>query len=246
MRSLFVVGLCLGLSQVAVAGGVNELDEFDVLVEINATDGDAGFQGKINGPAWVRMTVLNPQLREVKRVFARRELREQGLTEFAWESNEPRFTEPGFALDEFLSRFQEGTYLAWGRALGGGLLFAEAEFTHDLPAGPVITSPDAFAPGEPYTITWEAVTDDFRGGALESEIVKYIVVAEYDGERDGEGVERGLEIEVDPDTLQAMIPGDFFPDPADFDPDTFELKVEVGAVEESGNRTFIEKELEVD
>ena len=236
--------LLLGMPS-ASAGGVEEIDAFEVVVEINATDGDAGFQGSIDGGiAWVRMTVWNTEYREIQRVRATRELGRQGLSEYTWESNEPQFETPGFELDSFLERFPEGTYRAWGRALGGGWLYGEAELTHSLPAGPVITSPEGYAPGEDYEIAWDAVVEDFRGGALGSEIAHYLVVAEYSGEVDGEEVSRSLEFEVAGDVLQASIPGVLFPDPDDFDEETFEMKVEIGAVEQSGNRTFTEKELE--
>ena len=52
-----VVFLILGSSALAIGGFLDEFDEFEVFIEINATDGDAGLQGKLDGDAWKLATV---------------------------------------------------------------------------------------------------------------------------------------------------------------------------------------------
>ncbi len=41
-------------------------------------------------------------------------------------------------LEEFIDRFEEGTYKARGRTLEDERLRAEAEFTHNIPAAPEV------------------------------------------------------------------------------------------------------------
>jgi len=107
--------------------------------------------------------------------------------------------------------------------------------THNLPAGPIITSHEdnevVGLTGDNLVVTWEEVTEDFRGGPLGSEIIGYIMTVTFETEILGETVERELTIDViPPDTFSAEIPADFL------EPDT-EVQIEVAAREESGNRT---------
>ena len=269
-----VVALILGVSAAdSSASGyhhwrpeVSEFDEFEVFIEINATDLDAGLQGKLDGEAWNYANVRGPNGRSIFRLNPKGSLREHGVTEIQWESNEPPFepsdeAEDGYTLDEFLELFPEGEYKAWGRTVERVWLRNVTELTHDLPAGPNVTSheeDDEVERGSDLTITWNAVTtefapDDPQGAGtdpLGSDIVAYIVVAEYDvlvnpDTEDEEVVtSRAVTIDVAADVLMAVIPADFLP--ADPGPGFgLDFKIEVGAVEESGNTTFTEIPLEV-
>jgi len=240
----------LVLSSGATAGGwkIGEFDEAEVLVEINATDGDAGFQGKIDGEPWEMAALYSPRWRPLFRFDLHGDAEEQGFTEFVWESAEPTFDEFGFG--EFLDRFPEGDYVFFAKALENGWLLSRAQLTHDLPAGPEITSPEegeGVPSGEDLEITWNAVTtsfevDDPTGEStppLGSDVVRYIVVAEFEDEDEDIKEVMTIEVQVDPDdpsaSYSATIPGSFlrFADSEGY-------KVEVGVVEESGNRTFSE------
>ena len=256
MKSWMRVVLCalvatlVFTAQSSLAGHreVEEFSEAEVLVEINATDGDAGFQGKIDGDAWRSAGLFAPRWRKLFYFALSGSARRQGFTEFVWESAEPTFDV--FGLAEFLERFPEGTYRFHARTLEGGLLYSAVELTHQLPAGPRILSPGEGAEvssGEDLEIRWEAVTTQFAIGdplgessaPLENAVVGYIVVAEFeDGEEDVKEV-LTLEVQVlpgDGPVYSATIPGSFM---------KFEesegYKIEVGVVEESGNRTFIER-----
>ena len=259
-----VVALILGATAPGVWAQVEELDEFEVFIEINATDLDAGLQGKLDGEAWNWGLVKGPNRRAIFRLRPTASLRHQGVTEFAWESAEPPFepsedAEPGYTLDDFLARHPEGRYKAWARKLDRSWLRGVTWLTHDLPAGPQVTSHDEEDPqawGSAFTVTWNEVTkqfdpDDPQGedpatSDLLSEIVEYIVVVEYSGEIGGEEVEGSLTIDaIAPDVFSADIPADFLPDgTAGVDPE-FEFKIEVGAKEESGNLSFTEVPLEL-
>lgn len=214
-----------------------EFSEFELYIEINATDGDAGLQGFLDGEAWRKAKVANPSGKTIFHLKPQDQLQDQGVNEYFWESAEPPFTQDPLA--DFLGRHPEGEYTAIGKTLASRRLCSLTELTHDLPAGPEVLSPmdgdEVELDGGNLQIAWNAVTDDFQGGALGSEVIKYIIVAEYENE-DGEDVV--MTFCVAPDTFTAEIPADFL------GPDR-ELKLEVGVVEESGNRTFTEIEIEL-
>jgi hypothetical protein len=230
---------------------VSEFDEFEVFIEINATDLDAGLQGKLDGEAWNYASVRGPNGQSIFRFNPNGSLEEHGVTEIQWESNEPPFepseeAEEGYTLDTFLDLFPEGRYKAWGRTVEGDYLRGMTMLTHNLPAGPVVEVEQ----NSLLTVTWEKVTDQFHpehpqghnppDEDLESEIVAYIVVAEYtltDGE---EEITRALSIDVAADVFSAVIPGDFLPADQEGGFELEEFKIEVGGVEESGNLTFTE------
>jgi hypothetical protein len=228
---------------------IDEFDEFDVFIEINATDLDAGLQGKLDGDAWQRAWVFGPNRLPIFKFAPRGVLGGHGVTEDQWESNEPPFepsdeAEPGYTLDAFLETFDEGRYTAWGKTIEGGWLHGVTELTHDLPAGPMINVPEedeVVNPTEDLVVEWEVVTTEFdpedpQGeltDPLGSDIEVYIVVCEVDED----DIQDVLTMEVAaPDgggILTARIPADFLK------PD-LHYKVEVGAREASGNQTFWE------
>ena len=217
---------------------VKEFDEFAVFIETCGTDLDAGLKVLLGGEPWSRAEIFAPDGRPIYRL--RPKLADVGSGTVFLESAEPPFA--GFPLDEFLDRFPEGEYTARGTTLEGVRLEGTAELTHDLPAGPSITSHEddevVELTGENLVVTWEEVTEDFRGGLLGSNVVAYILTVTYEIEVLGEAVERELTIDViPPDTFSAEIPADFL------EPDT-EVQIEVAAREESGNRTS--KEIFID
>jgi hypothetical protein len=173
------------------------------------------------------MIVKNESGRAVLSVLAQRNVRAQGLTEGFFESAEP--TEDELSEEEFLARFPEGDYRFVGRTLEGCWLEGEAELTHDLPE-PVALYLDEFP-----KIQWTQP----EGEAM---IIGYEVVVELVVEDDDEYVY------VD----TATFPGDVYGytvssefikliDDAIAAETLKELKVEVIAREESGNKTITEE-----
>jgi hypothetical protein len=210
---------------------VKEFDEFTVFIEICGTDEDAGIKGLLSGEPWWRARIFGPDGRSIYQFGPK--LADVGSGTVFWESTEPPFAD--LPLDEFLDRFPEGEYTAWGAKVGGGRLRSTALLTHNLPAGPVITSHKdkevVELTGENLIVTWEAVTEDFRGGLLQSDVIGYIMTVTFETEILGETAERELTVDViPPTTFSAEIPADFL------EPDT-EVQIEVAAREESGNRT---------
>lgn len=204
---------------------------FNVFIETDGTDEDAGFKALLGGEPWRKALIFAPDGRVIYRLGPR--LNDVGSGTVFLESAEPPFNK--LPLDRFLDRFPEGKYTAWGETLKGDELVGTAVLTHNLPAGPLITS---HADGEVVELTgknlavhWDEVTENYRGGLLGSAIVAYILTVTYEIEILGETVKRQLTIDViPPDTFSAEIPADFLT------PGT-EVQIEVAAREESGNRT---------
>lgn len=260
-----LVGTSAAIGLAGDGGDFEEFSDFEVFVEINATDLDAGLQGMVDGPAWRTATVKGFDGKTIFRFRPADSLKDHGVTEERWESNEPPFepspeAEPGYTLDVFLDLFPEGTYTASGETVDGVKLRATTELTHYLPAGPHVTShdeDDEVERGSDLIITWNEVTTEFAPDdpqgestdSLESEIVEYIVVAEYTlvlnvGGPDEEEISGSVTIDSPPDVFSAVIPAEFLPAEPGPD-DELEFKIEVGAVEESGNLTFTEIPLEI-
>ena len=107
IRHMLMLPLFLLVGQ---GDGDDEFDEFEVYIEINATDGDAGFQGFLDGEAWKRAKVSDPDGDTLFQFKPAGNLRDQGVTETKWESNEPQFNTPGFSLQDLLDKFPEGEY----------------------------------------------------------------------------------------------------------------------------------------
>lgn len=214
-----------------------ELDPVNVFIEWNTTDGDQGIQFFWDSDGFNRMIVFNESGKKVLDIETKKSLRDQGLTEVAIESVEPDESEQ--TLDEFFERFPEGTYEFWGRSIKGEWLYGEADFTHDL-ADPV----------EIDLEFWPIVSWTPGGGAdvVGYEVVVELVVKEVieDGENGEEGDERVFkqtttlpefveELTVSPEFLYMI---EYYEDSEDWEVE--ELKIEILADEETGNRTITE------
>lgn len=206
-----------------------ELDEAEVFIELNSTDGDFGIQYFWDGDAWDRMTVLDAGGKPALKVRASSGLRDQGLAEGFFESDEPSLDE--LSMEEFLARFPEGVYEFEGRTLEGELLVGEADFTHTMPAAPQNLSPADGALVDsslPVVASFDAVTQDLDGEPLEPEL--YEIVIENEEE---EVLAISVVLRGDTAAPSITIPPEFL------EPGT-EYKLEVIVQEESGNRTISE------
>ncbi|MEW6074220.1 MAG: hypothetical protein AB1726_16700 [Planctomycetota bacterium] len=208
-----------------------ELDEAEVFIEFNSTDGDFGIQFFWDGEAWKKMKVEGPEERTVLNVRAYRNVAAQGLTEGFFESDEPSLDE--LSMEEFLERFPEGVYEFEGRTLEGDELEGETEFTHTLPAPPANLYPADGAAVDstlPLVVSFDAVTEDLDGNPLQPELYELVVENENDILR-----VFSLVLEGDVASPSATVPPEFLKA-------GLEYKFEVIVQEESGNRTISETE----
>jgi hypothetical protein len=131
-----------------------------LVIELNSTDGDVGVQAFIDSEEpWDRVIIEAPDGHKLFDVRGKGNLGKLGSTELFFESEEPSFDE--MSLADFLLLFPEGTYHFSGTTVDGEKLTGSAEFTHDIPAGPVIESPTNGATLDPanVVIDWDPVTD---------------------------------------------------------------------------------------
>ena len=197
-----------------------------MIIEFNSTDEDVGIQVFLDGEAWHRLQIVAPNGREILDVKAKGTLKELGLTELFFESEEPSLED--LPLEDFLALFPEGEYRFFGRTVEGDRLFATATFTHAIPNGPVILAPAAGGVVDPdnAVVVWNPVT-----GPPGIEIVAYQVIVER------EDPLRTFSVTVPASVTSVTIPPEFL------EPGT-EYKVEVLAIEAGGNQTISELDFE--
>jgi hypothetical protein len=227
---LTVVTLLLGIAAARSAPTPNgettqnvvRLDEVTMIVEVNATDGDAGLQVFLDGEAWRTMTVLRPDGREIIDIDTKSRLKNYGLTELFSESSEPTFEE--FPLKKFKRLFPEGKYGFEGTTIEGDRLVGKAKLSHDIPDGPNITSPADGATVAPDNVvaSWGPVPQPAGVN-----IVGYRAIVER------EDPLRVFSVDLPASATSVTIPSEFL-EPG------IEYKLEVQAIEASGNQTLTE------
>lgn len=133
-----------------------EFSELRALIEINTTDGDAGFQILIDGDGWKEVKVDDPNGQKIYTVKGDKSVEEQGLTENFFESAEPECDEEGFSLADTLDRFPAGEYRVRGKSIDNEHFEGEAPLTHALPGAPDALLPVGAEvnPANPVMISW--------------------------------------------------------------------------------------------
>ena len=230
-----VAGLALatGAGDVQAAAGGNktpvEFEEVRLIIEFNSTDEDVGVQFFLDVDSWQSVRILNPLGKEIFDARARGRLLQQGGgTEMFVESQEPTLDE--LSLDEFFALFPEGTYRFAGRTPDGEVLTGEAEFSHEIPAGPEITLPVAGADecaanvAIPVVIAWNEVTTTIDGDPIEIEAYEVIVEGE----------------DINFDAIMPADAGTSITVPAELLEPGTEYEFEVLAIAENGNQTITE------
>jgi len=222
-----VVAISLVAIPVAVAAAPStatvEFKRAQLRVEINATDGDAGLQIDLDHDPWQSLSLTRPDGQLIFEVQNRGVLRDYGLTELFSESSEPPFTT--FPLSEFKQLFPAGDYVFDGVQTDGMQMRSVVRLTHDFPDGPQITAPEedsVVAPDE-LVVRWNAVMTP-----VGIQVVRYEVLV-VDESR---GV-RVFSADLPRMSRSITIPEEFLARNGPY-------KVEVLAIERSGNQTLTE------
>lgn len=212
----------LGICAASAKGGPIPFAEARMIIEVNATDGDAGLQVFLDGEPWRSVQIHAPDGRQILDIQATGDLKNFGLTELFSESSEPPFAE--FPLGEFKALFPEGEYRLVGTTVDRATLEGTATLTHDIPEGPVIIQPeeDGTVPSKRAVVSWEPASQP-EG----VEIAGYQVIVTR------EEPLRVFSVDLPADATKVSIPVGFL------EPDV-EYKVEVLAIEENGNQTLTE------
>jgi hypothetical protein len=227
---LTAVGLMVLAAGVATPGvDAAQLEEAEVFMEINDTDGDAGIQIFLDGEGWDTMQMKAPNGTVLFSLVAERGIAIQGLTELFFESAEPSFDEQ--PLEDFLELFPPGQYKFRGTTTEDEVITGKAKFTHKIPDAPEIISPEEESTVEPdnVVVEWERVPSPPG-----SRIVGYQVIVEKD-----EGTLRVFSADVDKNTTRVTVPPEFMKS-------GFPYKAEVIAIEKTGNKTISEIEFETE
>ncbi len=212
----------------AFAGAAGEtvkpvrLKEATLVVEVNATDGDAGLQVFLDAEPWKSMRIIDPHGRAILDVTGRSRLEGYGLTELFSESSEPPFDV--FPLEKFKALFPEGRYSFTGTTIEGRRLVGSARLSHDLPDGPRIVAPadDSKVGRSELVARWRAVAD-----APGVEIVGYRAIVTR------ESPLRIYSVDLSRSARSVHVPREFLQSRAEY-------KLEVQAIERSGNQTLTE------
>jgi hypothetical protein len=205
-----------------------ELDDASIIVEVNATDGDAGLQVFLDGKPWRSMTVAAPDGRRIVAINTRGRLGDHGLTEWFTESSEPSFDM--LPLRRFKRIFPEGRYRFTGETIHGRRLVGSARLSHDIPDGPTITSPPpggTVPSAGPAVLSWTPPPEP-----------KGITIVGYRAIVEREDPLRVFSVDLPAAVTSVTIPREFL------EPGTT-YKGEVQAIEASGNQTLTEIEFRV-
>jgi hypothetical protein len=194
-----------------------------LIIEFNDTDQDVGIQLFVDGEPWKLLRAYDPKGRKILEIKGTRSLRTQGLTELFFESSEPSLDE--VPLSEFLKRFPEGVYELEGVTIDGEEIEGEAIFTHAIPAGPVLLSPEEDELQDPQetVVEWEAVPDP-PGSAIKAyQVVVTELIAVLP--------KRSFSVFVPASVTSVTVPPEYLRPGAEYE-------FEVLAIEEGGNQTL--------
>jgi len=201
-----------------------------IRIEVNATDGDAGIQIFLDGEGWTRLEVFDPNGKQILDFSANGGVEQQGITELFFESAEPSFEDQ--TLEELFLLFPAGMYKFEAMTDEGKKLTGKAIFSHAIPAGPEIISPEedeVLDAGSPVVISWEPVTDPFPGTDLAVNVVAYQVIVEQVKPQSV----RVFSITLPATTTQVTLPAELIQANGEY-------KFEVLAIDAGGNQTISE------
>jgi hypothetical protein len=211
-------------------GPAVKLPAAKLIIEHNATDEDTGVHGLFDGVNWTKLCVYDPDGVQILVVQPKGQLREQSISGIFFESAEPPNSE--VSIDEFKSRFPEGLYAVRGRAKDGRRLTGAAQFTHTIPAAPVIAFPQdgGVVDASNLVVSWNPVTMTLDGKPLNP--TGYQVIITKDVKDDPNGFSRPtFDVHVLPSVTSLTVSKEFLEPKT-----TYEL--EVLALEASGNQTI--------
>ena len=199
------------------------LAESTMIVEVNATDGDAGLQVFLDGEPWKSMRVTGPDGRTILDVTTKERLDGYGLTELFSESSEPPFDV--FPLAKFKQLFPAGKYAFHGTTIEGARLTGSARLSHAISAGPRIVAPaDGSRIGRSGIIgRWRAVKQP-----VGVNVVAYRAIVTTEEPR-----LRVFSADLPASARHVEVPRAFLATRGEY-------KLEVQAIERSGNQTLTE------
>ena len=222
----------------AKPGQTTQIATAKLIIEYNATDQDIGVHGAFDDHGWKVLCVFDPTGRLVLKVSPESQLRDLTMAGIFFESREPPASEFSFA--DLEARFPEGEYTVRAESFDGQILVGSATFTHDVPAAPVIQTPElaadprdarkALVPLQDLVVSWQDVTETVSGEPVD--ITGYEVIVTNEGAEDPNGFSVPIyDVHVPPSLNALRVPVEFLEAGT-----VYEL--EVLALEASGNQTI--------
>ena len=212
------------------SGPAVRLPSTKLFIEHNSTDEDTGVHGLFDGIDWKKLLIFDPRGRLILEVEPNAQLRNQSISGIFFESAEP--PNEDVPIEEIFRRFPEGRYQVEGCTKDGKRLKGSALFTHDIPAGPVITFPQDGGVVSPsnLTITWNHVTTTLDGRPLKRTGYEVIVTKDVTDDPNGFSLPV-FDVHVLPSVTSLTVSAQFL------EPNT-RYELEVLALEFSGNQTI--------
>jgi hypothetical protein len=211
--------------------------ETELFIEYNATDDDTGVHGLVGSDGTRGLCLTKPDGTEMIVLDTVEQFRDLGVSDFFFESREPPADE--YSIADLEKDFPEGKYRLSGIGFDGTPRVGTALFTHDIPAAPVISSPeladeehaaDVVLPTAGVVVRWEPVTTTLDGAPLA--VTGYEVIVTQVEHEDPNGQSRPVyDVHLPADRTELTVVDGFLL------PDTV-YELEVLVVEESGNQTI--------
>lgn len=141
-----------------------EFEQASLIFEVNNTAKDIGVQLKLDGEPWNQVMLFNPNGKLLADIEGKGNLKDLGITEQFFETNEPTFLGPDAetTISEYLKKFPKGKYELEGTTIDGAKIEGTAELSLILPCGPVITSPVGKPDPDNTVIAWNPVTTEIN------------------------------------------------------------------------------------
>ena len=227
LRTLFVTLLAAAVLFPATPARADSFSIARIYIEYNESANDLGFHVTLDGEDWTRLQIYDPNGTKIADLTAKGGYKNLGLTELFFEGAEPNLDE--FPLEELLALFPEGEYTFIGKTADGGQLVSTATLSHDVPAGPSISTATAPAcNGDTIAVSWAPVTGPaaiLPDGDIQ--IVEYQVIVEK------------FEITVPASITSVTVPAEFYQSLS-----SGTHLYEVLAIDASGNQTITEGSFE--
>lgn len=250
-RCALSLAMTMALATTLTPGAAEATSKFsiaNIFFELNSTAGDLGVHVSLDGESWKELTIKDPLGRSIMDLEPEGSAAKIGLTELFFEGSEPPLVDVSYA--RFLKLFPPGDYVFRGKTTGNQLIRNTDPLTAELACPVKIVSPPtdrAIAPDK-VVIRWQAVPGVFNPDTgickknKDVGLASYEVIAEIKNE--AAGLVRHLNVELPADATEVPVPREFIAEGLRF-PGT-EFKLEVIAIEDSGNKTITEGTFQVE
>jgi hypothetical protein len=139
------------------AGGQTNFEEARIYIEYNESANDLGFHIALDGEDWTDLKIVDPTGTKIFDVSGSGGYKRLGLTELFFEGAEPTLSE--FPLDDLLELFPEGEYRFVGKTVDNEKIEGTAILSHNVPAGPIVSTRPVICAGNTIEISWQPVTE---------------------------------------------------------------------------------------